>query len=344
MTSRMPRLKQWTPRSSAFLALLICAGCGSPVAKLAVSVNVSQVVQQSLPPAEKEPSLPRAPKPLPGVTAVLPALPAREIMTRPQNAEELRESVRKLQESIRVRLEKQLRKLYARDVKRYEVELQRQFGDLEESSLTELSESIRAELEKVGAERLPKVSRLAFLAGWPDPNPQNTPSPTPLRPVPQLREEEALQLRKDLARIDAEFKARIENMSILRLDALAQRRTQILLAIELRKNELDAQANAEANKQVADATKDFQLDLARGQVIKLRPVAAESVTIPGGKPLAEVPKVPSSPELSEPQLTQSLVESDLRIWVGLNGFELKKGAVDKTAEFIAWRNSQKLGR
>ncbi len=340
----MPRLKQWTLRSSAFLALLVFVGCGPSRPKPAVSINVNLVVQESLPPAENEPALPRPPKPMPGVTAVLPALPAREIMTRPQNAEQLRESVRELQESIRVRLEKQLRKLYARDAKRYEVELQRQFGDLEESSLTELSETIRAELEKVGEARLPKVARLAFLEGWPDPNPENIPSPTPLRPVPQLREDEALRLRRELARIDSEFKARIENLSILRLDALAQRRTQVLLAIEARKNELDAQATAEANKQMADATKDLRLDLARGQVIKLRPVAAQTVTIPGGKPLAGVPKVPSSPELSEPQLTRSLVESDLRIWLGLNGFELKDSAVDKTAEFIAWRNSQKLGQ
>jgi len=341
----MPRSRRWTLRSSVSASILsvLASGCHlvpSAPSPTPVTVNLDRVLRVSL---GEKPTPPRPPKlddakPLKDVE--LPAEPSSMIITAPQDAEELRRLLRQQQEVDRERLERQLRKLYAREAKRFEVELKRQFAELDESSFSNLASQVRAIFESYAAERMPKVARLAFLVGWPDPNKANTPPNPSLPPVPKQRLQEAELLRTQLGQLDQGFRSKVDQLALDRFADLAVKRAELLVEIEKKKDEMNRLAQQEAERQVADAAGDFRLELARGAKIPLAAEPSYRLSFPTpASPKADL-KVPSPLSDGDPAWLRPVIESDLRVWLGLRHYRIAPTGRDVTDEFLAWRNSQ----
>jgi hypothetical protein len=236
-------------------------------------------------------------------------------------------------------LESQLRALFAREAKRFEVELLRSFELDSEASLQQLGSQIRMAFEVYGNARMPKVARLAFLVGWPDPNPANEPPASDLKPVPKARFNEAAALRQELARLDLEFLQAVQELTASREAELADRRTKLLVAIEQKRDEMNRAAELEAERQMAAVVREFNLKLVGGAKIEFDRVEASEIEVGADHAMPEPVQVTSLTSAADPAFVRPEVEADLKIWLGLNGFTLARNGTDRTKEFIEWRRS-----
>ena len=317
------------------------AGCSSP-AKEAVTVDLSKV-----PATAWETGTPTPPpvKTTAGPTPVLiPGRPAVELVTQAKDVRAVETLLAEQQEETRRRLEKGLTQLYARLARRFELKELAALSDRERKRYDDVNANIRLVFEQYAADRLPRVTRLAFLAGFPDPNPKSVPPETPLGNLSQKKFEEAKSLRTEIALLDESFEATVRAL----LDEIDNQnsmdRTDSRLKIELNADDLRRRAEIEAAEQVNRARQSLHLELAGGQTIRMPALAARTITpvrMPAPDP---APKVDSALDANAAIWQQKMLAGQVRIWAALNRYDVRPGGRNATAEFIKWNSENQAGR
>jgi len=329
---------------SALLAGLVgfCAvGCSSP-AKEAVSVDLAKVPTPAWEVGTRAaPPVTTTPRPTP---ILIPGRPAVELVTQAKDVRAVEQLLADQQEETRRKLEKGLTQLYARLARRFELKELAALSDRERKRYNDVNANIRLVFEQYAADRLPRVTRLAFLAGFPDPNPKSVPPEAPLGNLSQKKFDEAKALRSEISLLDENFELTVKAL----LDEIdnqnAMDRTDSRLKIELNADDLRRRAETEAADQVNRARQSLHLELAGGQTIRMPPLAARTITPPVLPAPDPAPKVDSALDANAGRYQQELLAGQVRIWAALNRYEIRSGARDATAEFIKWNAENQAGR
>ncbi|CAN5630869.1 hypothetical protein BH11ARM2_BH11ARM2_05880 [soil metagenome] len=324
--------------ASAILVALVCAS-GCKKGTEAVSVDVDSVLAKQ--PALKRfgANVPTPPEPQAARTVTLPGQPAREMTTLGKDTGEVRRLIREQQEETRKRLERQLRDFYARDASRFEISKLRDLDAAEVARYKEIDARIRAEFERISDRRGRQLAALSVLVGFPDPNPDpDQAGEPPNGAVSRKRFEKAQDLRQRIREIDAAFQAFVRAQTQGIEDLAASERTRILAEIETEKAKLDRQAEIDAAARVREAERDLRLKLVDATRISLPAQPGQTVELAAQKPLRPAPEVPSESVFGNRDHRRALLESELRVWLGLRRYHLDPKARDATSEFETWRD------
>ncbi len=332
---------RWIASATLAVTAGIFIGC-SHSSKESVSVDFSRV-----PKAAWETGTPSAP----GVTVtavpgavLIPGRPAVELITQVKDVRAVEKLLAEQQEETRRKLEKGLAQLYARLARRFELKELAALSDRERKRYDDLNANIRLVFEQYAADRLPRVTRLAFLAGFPDPNPTSVPPEAPLGKVSQEKFDEAKALRGEITQLDESFEATVKAL----LDEIdnqnAMDRTDSRLKIELNADDLRRRAETEASEQVNRARQSLHLDLAGGQTIRMPAIPARTITPPRMPAPEPAPKVDSALDANAALWQKKMLEGQVRIWAAVNRYQVQPGGRDATDEFIKWNAENQAGR
>ncbi len=247
------------------------------------------------------------------------------------------------QESARTQLEKRLKAMYAREAARLAKELSAKFRtERDELNLSVLSE-IEDAVVQLGSRTAFPLSRVSFIAGFPDPNPSETEEV--IRRTDEnwveIKHREALaKYRKEIKAANkqfdealAEIKQKLDQKKMARLAELTRQ-------FQIFKDELDKRASREAQQQVQNTLMELGIQLADAATWELPELKPKRETLqfvpaklPGEVPLTSIPRGPS-------------LASDLQLFLKVRRYELaKKGAGrDATKEFLEWRKEVDRGR
>jgi len=240
-------------------------------------------------------------------------------------------------------LSKLLSQRYIREVERAGKERILALQPAKQAAYNKAQEEARAEFETYADQRGILVARLTSLVGFPDPNPKSLPPPTAVPEFVQARLTEAVDLRKKIAALDANYTNRISELL-----AEASKQYNVNLAFE------QAQINEDRQDAIARATNEAMTEAAKSYK-QLAPLimGATTVSLPGEPAQSEtLPAVPApiaAPSVREralsPEQRRAILKSQLDMWIALNGYQLAStpdGAADKTADFVKWRQEKKL--
>jgi hypothetical protein len=244
-------------------------------------------------------------------------------------------------------LQRRLRQFYDGEIKAFKLQQEKSIVGEEQIAYDATNAKIRPIFERWAAERAPIFSRLALLAGFPDPNRDSVSSDRPLSAAAKRRETEAKQLRTDLKRIDAEFQAASKTLLASLLAKSASDLAALKLRIEEFASTLDRRAQEEAQAQIRQADSHLTFKLADPTPLHLPEVAKKQVTIPAEAPLERAPEVPSIGSSELKAQRRRLLEQELKIWLALNRYTLVQtpnGHRNATTEFLKWRQNHVLGR
>jgi hypothetical protein len=330
-------------RSRALLAsILVGAGCAP--APTPVHVDLDRLLKAENRPAPPAPKLPGPPNARGPLTATVPGLPAGYLSDPSRTSRgEVAASIERQQQKARRDLERRLRAVYAEQVRQYDLSVRREIEGARPQAYDEANQRIRARFERYANERAPVAARLYDLVGFPDPNPENNPPRRELGKVSQQRFDEAADLRRRLAAIEADY-AR-DKRAILQAaeDALSGREAELLARVREMADRLERQAAEEAEAQVRTSVRDLGLQLTDPQPLALAATPDRTVSISGEPPIAPAPKVPSGGIPSGREDRRRRMERELRIWLGVNRYRLDGRARDATSEFQRWRESHRAG-
>jgi hypothetical protein len=240
-------------------------------------------------------------------------------------------------------IQNRLRKFYESEVERFELDQQRLAGEAQVKAYDEASKRLRREFEAYAAQRMPIFSELTLIAGFPDPNPTSKQPEDKLSPVLQQRFDRAVQLRKQLAAIDDQFQATVQQILGGVRDLSAAELAAMRLRVEQFKEELDRKADAEAKAQVRQTASEMGLKLLDPLNLTLPGIPTKTVTVPGEAKLEPAPTLPAR---NTEQDRERLMRHQLSIWLGLNRYSLTErpgGGADKTGEFLKWREKFEVG-
>jgi len=273
----------------------------------------------------------------------LPALAAQEYVTAPKDLAKVDQILQQQQDETQRRLEKSLTMLYDRLARRFELTELDGLTEREQRRFKEVNETIRAIFEQYAADRMPRVLRLTFLVGFPDPNPQSTLPKEPMGMVSQAKFDEAKSLRTAISDLDRNFDATVMALvSAIENDNTVDR-TDTRLKIELNADELRRRAVTEAAQQIRRARRSLNLELAGSQRIRLPAVPGRTVNPPVVAAPIAPPKVDSRLEKEAGRWTRQEVEGQIRIWAALNRYEVGSDGRDATNEFIQWKKTHQSG-
>jgi hypothetical protein len=275
---------------------------------------------------------------------LIPGRPAVELVTQVKDVRAVEKLLADQQEETRRKLEKGLAQLYARLARRFELKELAALSDRERKRYDDVNANIRLVFEQYAADRLPRVARLAFLAGFPDPNPTSLPPEAPLGKVSQSKFDEAKTLRGEITLLDENFEATVKAL----LDEIDNQnsmdRTDSRLKIELNADDLRRRAETEASEQVNRARQSLHLDLAGGQTIRMPAIPARTITPPRMPAPEPAPKVDSALDANAAAWQKKMLEGQLRIWAAVNRYQIQPGGRDATDEFIKWNAENQAGR
>ncbi|AIE85178.1 hypothetical protein OP10G_1810 [Fimbriimonas ginsengisoli Gsoil 348] len=290
------------------------------------------------------PALPTPPKPAAAIVQRVSARPGQALRD-PSHAStgSIRASIEKQQREALVALERRLRDYYRIQADAFELEKGREVDKEAATDYLEANAKIRLAFEAYGNARAPKVTRLAVLVGFPDPNPNSIPPKLPMRPVSQARFDEAKRLREELAALDAKFNAQAEQILAAVVSETAADREAMRKTIETFRNELNRRAETEAQAEVRTSVKELGLQLTEPSPVLVPGTPARQVEIPAEAPLPPAPKVPSVGIPSGLADRRRLLQHELTIWLGLNRYRLEKGGRDATEDFQRWRETYRAG-
>jgi hypothetical protein len=331
---------------------------------MAVSVNFDRVLNAApATPLPTQPAIPTLPNE-PGIVRTLPPVPKRIVTSQPKNADAIRQRIAEQQRSARRRLETLLRRLYIREIRAYEAELRRELDGWSATSAGELQERMHDLFLKYAEERGPKFTRLVFLIGYPDPNPANDPEkeakvgppdymvprkiisgeiedPAKLR-FDAARLAEIRRTRDEIRKLDSDLDAATKALALGRDAEQGRRLMAMAEQVARRMTELENQASAEAAKLIADAQRELDLRLARGVKMTFPAEPSMELRTPAAPTLAPPPRVTSQAEGADLATRRARLETQVRIWIATQGYELSNRGPDRTDEFIAWRRSREL--
>lgn len=325
--------------------MLLCLSCRhSEPSKVWVDIDSvfrSQVVNTNVP------GMP-LPTRLPAKTIILPAKQA-ETLYGPANeggasvTDEILEAQRKASQS----LTRQLLSFYDRLAQKFAKDERKRLGDTYRSAYESVNPQIRQRFEIYAEARCPVMIRLAFLVGWPDPDPDSLLKPDEsTRPVAVQRLNEAKQLRDKLRNFDLDYKKDVQSLLDKAESEANQEQTEALLRIAKMADELRAQAIKEAESQVKLKPAELGLRMTSNEPISFPAIPEKKIVLPESEKLPAPPKVQSRMWSLSPEGRLELLNKQLLIWSKVNGYELAKrrsDGRDATKEFIRWRKNLKLG-
>ncbi len=276
----------------------------------------------------------------------LPPLP-EEIIARPADGAP---SAEQLLRQNRLRayrdLEARLRDVYLSEVHRAE---QAQI-DLLTPSRTQAEQDARQKLrdlfDRYASQRGPLVTQIALIAGFPDPDPKSRMQPVLDNPLTRFRMGTAKRLRSQIDDLDKQYDVEARRI-LLGLDQQADAElTRIKAEMEVARGNAEVQARKEAAKQVRVIERNIGASLASEgntvlPAISGKTAPGSAVPIPLAQPRTEAPKA-----MDDSAARQKLLSDELAIWLAVNGYRQEVSrdkAPDRTAEFIEWRKTHRLG-
>jgi hypothetical protein len=334
-------MRPWIASATIAVVAGLMSGCTHPKKDL-VSVDLSRVPTIAW--ESGTPSAPVVKVSSPPSAVLIPGRPAVELVTQVKDVRAVEKLLADQQEETRRKLEKGLAQLYARLARRFELKELAALSDRERKRYDDVNANIRLVFEQYAADRLPRVARLAFLAGFPDPNPTSLPPEAPLGKVSQNKFDEAKALRGEISLLDENFEATVKAL----LDEIDNQnsmdRTDSRLKIELNADDLRRRAETEASEQVNRARQSLHLDLAGGQTIRMPAIPARTITPPRMPAPEPAPKVDSALDANAAAWQKKMLEGQLRIWAAVNRYQIQPGGRDATDEFIKWNAENQAGR
>ncbi len=336
-------LNALTPqRLNALLLFLLLAGC-SP-GKKEVSVDVDRLLREGASPAAPQPTPPSPPSADGSFVLEQPGMPARALRRVAGGARDsqVRREIEAIQTRARKSLEARLRRAYALEARRFEIEAEREEERGRLATYEKVSARVREAFEAAADKRAPRLAHLTILAGFPDTKLKEPPPPE--KKVSRMRYDEAQRLRKELAEIEAAYQAQVAEILRSVEDDLAEGALALRVRIENLRAAADRRAAEQAAAQVQITTKDLGIRLAPAPNIELPAVPPQRVVVEPGAPLSPAPEVRSQGVLAGPGDRRRLLEHELGIWLGLRRYALAKDGQDATEEFKEWRARHEAGR
>lgn len=281
-----------------------------------------------------------------GETVVTPTLPAHDVRTIARSQDLLRAQIQEEYSRARRALTARLLKFYESDLRQFTLNLRTQNDvdrqELDNNFLTE----IRQLFEATAAKRAPKVIRLSFIAGYPDDNPDSEPLPADTIYDRKRWEDEAKQLRADIAAIDKEFESASTLLSARYAEQVDSIKDQTAAEIKRYQRELNARAETEAAAQVKSFKGLVILKLSAATSTSYPQLTSITQSSPGVRGLPKPPVIDYSILKVDRGWVEAAVDADLKTWALLKNYSLNKsgkGITDRTEEFIRWRRTRKLG-
>jgi len=279
-------------------------------------------------------------------SVITPKLPGHDLRTIARSQDLLRTQIQEEYARARRALTARLLKFYESDLQQFALNLRNQNEldkqDLDNAFLAE----IRQLFEATAAKRAPRVIRLSFIAGYPDDNPESNPLPEDTVYDRKRWEEEAKQLRAEIAAIDKEFESASSLLSARNSEQVLGIKDQTTVEIKRYQRELNAKAEREADTQVKNFKELVILKLSTAMTTSYPQLNSISQTSPGVNPLPSPPIIDYSILKTDRAWIEATVDADLEAWALLQNFSLVKprtGITDRTEEFIRWRRTRKLG-
>lgn len=335
------------PRNSkasiAGLVILIgLAGCAAPIE--AVSVNEAQVLSTDVISSAPDPTLPRPPASVGPAKVTVPGFAPGYLsdpsLTREQ---ELRTVIERQQREARRTLERRLRAVYADQVRQFELSVRRDVEEQRSPIYNEANRQIRLRFQRYADARVPLISRLYDIVGFPDPNPRNEPPKTKLGAVSQQLFDEAAELRRELGKVESAYREDKEQLLRQADDQASAIDAGALKRVREMADRLETQATNEANRQIRVSVKDLGLQLVEPRPMSLPATPPVSVSLPAERAPAPAPQVPSSGVPSGVEDRRRRLQHELKIWLGTHRYRLTDNGRDATAEFLTWRKSYRAG-
>lgn len=323
------------------LIVIVVIGCQRP--PMPVLVDLEAV------PLEPE-------QPVAGVdlrSPAVPALPAEShTLQRLEGAElalsETEERVRESRKLIDENRRQALRSLTAALYRSYEraarAERRQNQRDLEvlaEELWDKAFAGISSGLHDHAANRLPLVSRLALLVGFPPTDPALQPRPENVHDARTY--DEAVAAWTKLLAADREFAASAQALLDLVQQELDLRRLEFQVNFGKALNIAAERSKFEAEEAISSRLPEVVGALSQQQDLSILPEPEKTIQLPA------VPTLPSQriePGFAYESLRRGFLEHQLRIWLAQNGYVLASGQraiPDRTKEFIAWIRKRRPG-
>lgn len=287
--------------------------------------------------------LPHPPGALPAKTLTVPAVAPRTILVQGGSSEQTN-GLLELNRKAAVReLTTLLAERYVREADRAGQARVKALEPGKVAAYEEARAAIQSEFQSYALKRGAKLAQLTSIVGFPDPNPMSLPPTAQVRKFVQVRLDQAVQLRKDIAALDADYQARSASL----LAAAAQKYntdlTEANLQLEQDRAAAFARAEQEAITAAAKSYKSLAPLVMTNTRIDLPGQPSQSVTLPA------VPAPIAAPNVRERTLTldqrRTILKDQLRIWIAVNGYELSdspEGVQNVTPQFVKWRRDRKL--
>ncbi|MFQ3678165.1 MAG: hypothetical protein SNJ74_09525, partial [Fimbriimonadaceae bacterium] len=272
----------------------------------------------------------------PAATVGLPPVSEEVVSTPGQAARiaEARETVIQNRARARRGVESRLLRTYLREVARFRVAEADALAQFDAEARAEGEDEVRAAFSKYARERGPVVARLAMLLGFPYPDPRPIPLPEETIWGARRRLAEAKERYDELGRMDAEYQNRVSAILTAVRAQTAERRAQIELAVAERTDAAASRAQTDAARVFAESGADYEASLAERPDVAFAALPGRTQSLPGGTPAPSAPVLPGG-TLAGRQTAGSEIRHDLRIWLGIRGFQLANrpaGVRDPTDE------------
>ena len=338
-----PRSK---PRLFVCFAALVAAGCGREPERVYVSLD--KVVLGEAPGVSLSSHALQERRPFPGGRAELGTLPARNLnlpVTR-ERIDSAMELVKASEQSAYDALVRQLRDIrVAEIVREYNARLEQLHPSLAKAR-QDVLKKVHEEMRRRAPDRGYAMARVALLVGFPDPDPLSERDFEPGSKRGEMRIEEARTWREIIRTIDADVDDLAAKLDAEAVDSYYKAVADVYAEMDQAKRDAEAEAKRLAEAQRAKSGQGIESVLTGGERARLRAVPGATVaTVAGPVPARRMDPFARSGDPAES--ARARAESDLKVWLAVNGFELasSKGAArDATEDFISWRKAQRTGR
>lgn len=336
-TGRKEGIGRGTFPRHALCFLFPLVGCSRAAAPDVVWVDVARLAP-AVAPGRVAASPPSPPQGFPAKPATLPPRPAVRLVAEAGiDGAALAREVEAAQEASLARLRRRLSEVYRREADRFARAQIRALGDPYRHAFDSLYPAYRRKFEAYAEKRAYPFSRLAFVVGPRDPNPDDEPveAKTPLE---RLLAKQASEARRRLKLLDDEFDKVVEELLANVEAAGADAKAATYAAIEANRDALNRQALSEATLPLSPrGAQAIQLVLAKRGVAIVPAVPARSVVVPA------VPAPPPAPRVESPRAlvdARARLLGEARIWAAGLGYRLDPAGRDATSEFVRWKETR----
>ncbi len=332
------------PRSKLYLLALSLgigvSGCSRP--PILVYVDTNKIKQIDFAASAPLPIFKESLFPAKKVT--LPGSIAKEMVSFKEEANEklISDLLQKQQDQLYAETLKDLEKIQLAHIYVLEKEGKEKISLEEKNALDRVYGKLHEILLSYAGNYGKALYRLAAIEGFPDPDPHSfrLPDPRDLKAVQKYNE--AKKLRKELNEIDKEFYQKFNNLLNNVKDEANLELTDLEKTTEKLREEVRLKAEKEAKALTASNFKRVVLEK-KNRIQKMPALLKEEVMIPSKKVVFKAITPPSQKNFKEFSTLE--MQSQVELWADVHGYQLSKianKAIDKTVEFIKWRNHYEL--